>query len=109
MFIQAFLSLFTLMHFSVSSFRVSTWWSFLECFPFLTFTFVNSLKVLLSGGGIPETSTNEGYPGLYKSGEYTGVVGANSTQKIIFLSSVLQSNYYEKNFITDFNIEFYKL
>ncbi len=51
----------------------------------------NSLKVLLSGGGIPETSTNEGYPGLYKSGEYTGVVGANSTQKIIFLSS-LDSN-----------------
>ena len=51
----------------------------------------NSLKVLFSGGGVPETSTNEGYPGLYKSGEYTGVVSTNSTQKDIALSS-LNSN-----------------
>ncbi len=46
-----------------------------------------SLKVLFSSI-IPATSSNEGYPGLYKSGEYTSVVDTNSTQKIISLSSL---------------------
>jgi hypothetical protein len=50
--------------------------------------FGDNLKVLFRDK-IPETvNYADGYPGLYKSGEYTSVVDTNSTQKIISLSSI---------------------
>ena len=53
----------------------------------------DSLKILFANV-IPETSTNEGYPGLYKSGEYTATVTpavVNSTT-IILQSGTLDPN-----------------
>lgn len=60
----------------------------------------NSLKVLFSGGGIPETSTNEGYPGLYKSGKYTGTLNAATTASSIISLTSLDPNIAVGNIVT---------
>ena len=46
-----------------------------------------SLKTLISSE-IPETSSNEGYPGLYKSGEYPSTISISSTGDVMTFSSL---------------------